>query len=191
MKINNRGSLLLEALVMFILLVLFFLVVWRSVDGYTQRERTSLFHDDVATLYQGYYVSETLLRYTNTHASGASWISVATHGYGRVIGTDAGISNFMRTGANLADFNNIMSRLNLHQIFITNNIVGLRNCARNPSSSANCGRTFMDEEMRSFIRGIDRNDNGVYLIITFRRNHNGTPCTGVEACFSHFTWIRL
>jgi len=190
-KLNNRGSLLLEALVMFILLVIFFLVVWRSVDGYLQRERTTLFHDDVATLYQGYYVQEVLLRYTSIQTGGASWVVPGTHGYGRVIGVDSGIPGFFRAGANTTDFNNIMGRLNMHQIFLTNNISGLRNCARNPNAAGNCQRTFMDEEMRAFIRGIDRSDNGIYLIITFRRNHQGTPCTGTEACFSHFTWIRM
>jgi len=195
---NNRGSLLLEALVMFILLVMFFLVVWRAVDGYMQRERVALFHDDIATLYQGYYVKEALLRYTQIQTWGLT--VVPGNMYGRVVGNDFP-PNFFRTDLNAQqreDFNNIMTHLNLHQIFVTNtaNINNLRNCARNTnfSPNSNCGRTFMDEEMRTFIRGINRTPtagNHTYLIITFRRNHQGTQCLPNQACFSHFTWIRM
>ena len=194
---NKRGFILLEAFIMFLLLSIAFLHIYRTASFSIQRDRATFLHDDIAILFKGHYVQEILFQYTNVGTWNQATINQMMNNpetYGRIIGQST--PNFFRNNINanqINDFNTIIQRLNLGQIFITNNMVGLRECARR-MTGPRCGRTFMDEELRSFIMTINLGDyfnpNSNFLIISFRRNQLGGTC-GVNDCFTHFTWVKI
>jgi len=204
---KNRGFLLVEALVMFVILSIFFFFVYRTAANYLQRDRINLFHDDIATLYQGHYMTEMLFQLTHLR----SWLNTSNtpnintiinptnqpERYARILGLDTPNIIFLQPGMTQANFEAITQRLNLHQILLTNNMNGLRACARNTNwnnATTRCQNTFMDEELRTFISSINIGEitTGRAIIYTFRRSDTGGICqAGSANCFSHFTWVAL
>lgn len=204
---GNKGFLLVESLIMFVLLSVFFFHVYRTAANYIQRERRNLFHDDIASLYQGHYMKEVMLQFTNlsTWTVNPTALSdfidapnrnvAANQRYGRVMGAQSGV--FLLHPDFAESYEKVTQRLNLHQVFITNDVRSLRTCARtsdwmHSSVSARCHRTFMDEELRSFISSIDVGEitNNRAIIFTFRRSETGGVCREGD-CFSHFTWVAI
>jgi len=184
---NNRGFILAETIVMSVVLLVAFSFIYMAANNYINREKTSIFYDDVASIYQGYYVKEALSNYANL-ANRTYIQGLLSNSYGRIIGTEtAGL--FYDAGT----FGVIADHLNLYQIYITNDVYNLKRCARNIAlSDTKCQNTFMDEELRAYIMTINITDlsNEYYLILTFRRDNHGNTCL-YESCFSHYIWVAI
>ena len=198
---NKKGFVLVESIIMFLVLMVALGFVYNTVNSVLVRQKQTLFYDDVAVMYRAYYVKEAVLKYTNFDTSGniSNFLTIPTVRLGAIIGTD--ISNFapgfFKSGANtVADFNRIVEVFNLEQIFITSgqNMAELKNCSRNINeASERCKNTFMDEELRSYIRTISTagmDNDQYYLILTFRTAKDGSPCTSTS-CFNYHAWVRL
>lgn len=184
---NNKGFILAETITMSVILLVTFGFVYLAANQYLVRQKTAVFYDDVATIYQAHYIKEALGQYSNLNSKKDTIISSS---YGMTIGSQTS-GLFLYPDA----FYKIADSLNLHQIFFTNNISGLKTCARNVNmtgDSNKCQNTFIDEELRAFINTINVTDltNKYYLIFTFKRNNLGEKCD-YEECFSHYTWVAL
>ena len=186
---NNKGFVLVESIIMFIVLISSLMLLYIAASNYMLKERKYSNYDDIVSIYEAYYIKEALNQYSNIDSMKHSLLT--GYGYGRIIGED--ISNFFVDEISTSTFYVLADKLHLHQIYLTSDINSLKTCAKKIDEDANCEKTFMDEEFRSYINSINLGNinNDYYLLLEFRVNASGDSCTTDEICFSRYTWVAL
>ena len=186
---KRDGFVLVETITMFLVLISALLFFYVYANNLFLKEKEYSYYDDVTSIYNGYYIKEALHDYSQI--SSLLTPSLFNGVYGFVVGSDYG-STFFTTTQKRDKFYEIANELNLYQMFLVKDIKQLKTCARDIDTDSKCHATFIDEDMRSYIKTINTNgvDSEYYIIMQFKKDSKGNVCT-VEDCFSYFTWVAL
>ena len=186
---KSKGFLMIESIIMFVVLISGLMLIYMSANNYLIREKRYSNYDDIASIYDAYYVKEALNNYSNIGTMKDSLLD--GYGYGRIIGV--GIDNFFTNDNIVDEFTFIAERVNLYQMYFFKNTNELKACVKKVDLNSDCLKTYLDEDLRSYINTINTNsiNSDYYLILEFRKDYEGYPCSIKEMCYSHYTWVAL
>jgi len=195
---KKNGFILLESIVMFVVLITALVMLYISANNFLVKEKTYSNYDDVASIYSAYYLTEALKDFTNINAIKAS-ILANCNCYGIPVGLETIGMSYADYEGQTEYLNTVASKLKLYQMYLvgtsTSDLRKLKECANGMGSDSKCKNTYMDENLRAFIKAINigdfsKNLSNYYLIVEFRRSNDGGSCSE-HNCTSQFTWMAL
>jgi len=180
---------LVETVTMFLVLITALLLFYVYANNLFIKETEYSHYDDVVSVYNSYYIKEALFDHSEINTIVNP--SLFDNNYGFIIGADYS-NNLFINSISQSSFYNISNELNMHQMFLSNDIKNLKKCALDIDLDTKCRNTFLDEEFRSYIKTINLGgiDGEYYLILQFKKDSNGNTCTSSE-CFSYYSWVTL